>query len=100
MDDTIVWRKSSSKATPSSSLPPKEVRELLADDVPQLQYLPPTIQTKIAQGRSAKGMSQKQLAQQLNVKPDVIKQLETSRIYPFNRNFIRKVEQTLNTKVM
>ena len=52
----------------------------------------------IQQGRQAKGMTQKQLAQKINEKATVVAQYEQGKAIP-NNAIIRKMERALGTKL-
>lgn len=52
---------------------------------------------QIQKARNNKGLSQKQLAQQLNIKPDIINQYESGKIKPDNR-ILQKMGNILGVK--
>ena len=52
----------------------------------------------IQQARQAKNMSQSQLAQQLNVKPNVINEYESGKVVP-NNQLLGKMERILKVKL-
>ncbi|KAK3242088.1 multiprotein-bridging factor 1b [Cymbomonas tetramitiformis] len=52
----------------------------------------------IIQGRSAKGLTQAQLAQQINEKPQIIQEYETGKAIP-NNQILSKMERILGVKL-
>jgi len=57
-----------------------------------------SLKKQIQQSRMAKGWSQVQFAQQLNLKPDVIREYENGKAIPDN-NILNKMRQKLGVKL-
>jgi len=56
------------------------------------------LRVAIAQARNAKGLTQKQLATQLNMQPQVINEYESGKAIP-NNQIIAKIERALGAKL-
>jgi len=56
------------------------------------------LRVAIAQARNAKGLTQKQLATQLNMQPQVINEYESGKAIP-NNQVISKIERALGAKL-
>lgn len=56
------------------------------------------LKTAIMKARTAKGLTQKQLAQQLNMQPQVINEYESGKGVP-NNAIIAKIEKALGAKL-
>merc|ERR1711959_595475 len=72
----------------------------LEDDSEELSHakVPTELKQAIMKGRAAKGLTQKQLAQQLNMQPQVINEYESGKAVP-NNQIIAKIEKALGTKL-
>ena len=57
-----------------------------------------SLSQKIQKGRTAKGMKQKDLANRINVKPQIIGDYESGRAIPDNK-ILGKIERTLGIKL-
>ena len=67
------------------------------DEVPAPTYVPKSICIEIQQARCAKKMSQQDLANRLNVKKNIVNELESGKMI-YNKGFIRKVKNILQIK--
>lgn len=65
------------------------------DGNPILKTLPNDFGRKMQAARQAKGWSQKQLGQKLNVKPEIIREYEQGKVVNPNRAFGRKIGRIL-----
>lgn len=63
------------------------------------EKLDPEIKKLIMQARQAKGWTQKELAQKLNVKPAVINDYESGRVIP-NKQLLNKMQNILNVRLV
>jgi ribosome-binding protein aMBF1 (putative translation factor) len=63
-------------------------------DVPVLNYIDSETKNKIISMRNAKGYTQAQLAQKLNVDKSVIASYESGKVIP-NKNFIQRIYKVL-----
>lgn len=63
-------------------------------DVPVLNFIESETKNKIISMRNAKGLTQAQLAQKLNVDKSVIASYESGKAIP-NKNFIQKIYRVL-----
>ena len=61
-------------------------------------YVGITIGKKISQARAAKKLSQKQLAQQLNIQPSILQTYENGKALR-NNSMLSKIEKALGVKV-
>merc|ERR550537_2194600 len=67
-------------------------------DVGEVQKVPTELKVAIQKGRAAKGLTQKQLATQLNMQPQVIQGYENGKEVP-NNAVIAKIEKALGCKL-
>ena len=93
--ETVVLRKPVTIVNPASKSKPKELKE---GDEFNVAKVSTELKRAIQQARTAKKMSQKELASALNVpKQDIIK-YENGTIIPSNA-YIRRIEVILKTKL-
>lgn len=69
-----------------------------SDEGGKIEKVSLSLSQKIQQGRSAKGMKQKDLATKINVKPQVIGDYECGRAVPDNK-ILGKIERALGIKL-
>ena len=69
-----------------------------AEEAGKIETVSLSLSQKIQQGRSAKGMKQKDLATKINVKPQVIGDYESGRAVPDNK-ILGKIERALGIKL-
>lgn len=68
------------------------------EDAPKLKSLDRNVSLRIQQARQAKGWTQKELAQKISEKPQVINEYESGRAIP-NNQILAKMERVLGTKL-
>jgi ribosome-binding protein aMBF1 (putative translation factor) len=73
----------------------KEMIRLMEDDIPKLNKMSREYALAITNGRTAMGFSQKDLAQRLSVKDNIIKEYENCQVANFNMGFLKKILRTL-----
>lgn len=72
-------------------------KKLDGDDVPPTKYVPKDIAKQIQQARTAKKMTQQDLANRLNVKKTIINDLESGKMI-LNKGFVNRVKRVLGIK--
>eukprot|EP00993_Chasmostoma_nieuportense_P005642 NODE_6265_length_555_cov_12.873832_g6100_i0.p1 GENE.NODE_6265_length_555_cov_12.873832_g6100_i0~~NODE_6265_length_555_cov_12.873832_g6100_i0.p1 ORF type:complete len:151 (+),score=35.06 NODE_6265_length_555_cov_12.873832_g6100_i0:52-504(+) len=72
----------------------------LDDDTETLKHagIPPQVRLAIAQGRQAKGWTQKDLAQNINERPQIVNEFECGKALP-NQQVLGKMEKALGVKL-
>jgi len=98
-DGKIVKEKILSGKRPNSNSNNCDInkKKLDDDDVPAPTYVPKSICIEIQQARCARKMSQQDLANRLNVKKNIVNELESGKMI-YNKGFIRKVKNILQIK--
>ncbi len=95
----IVFTKKPQELKKKESIqkPPgnKEMIRLLEDDIPNLNKMSIKYAQAIVDGRIAMGFTQKDLAQRLSVKDNVIKEYENCQVKNFNVGFLKKILRTI-----
>jgi len=71
------------------------LNKLENDEIIKIDNIPLDISKKIQQARNVSKMTRKDLAQKLNVKENIIVDLENAK-YKFDKQLIRKIEKILN----
>lgn len=95
----IVLRKTEHKSQPPQhSTGYKKLKNLDSDNPEAPKTLGLTVAKRIQQGRVSKNLTQKQLAQKINVKPQVITEYETGKAIP-NQTILNKIARTLGIKL-
>ena len=74
-----------------------KISKLDIDDITKLKYFPKDICNSITQARCAKKLSRDDLAKQLNMKVDVIANIELGKAL-YDGNTIAKIKKNLNIK--
>lgn len=69
-------------------------QELDSDEPPVPKQIERKISTEIAQKRNAKGLTQKKLANQLNLQPSLINDYESGKVIP-DKGILRKIMNAL-----
>ena len=69
-----------------------------SEDAPKVKTLNRSVSLRIQQARQAKGWTQKELAQKISEKPQVINDYESGRAIP-NNQILSKMERVLGTKL-
>jgi putative transcription factor len=91
--ETIFMTNSKEKIPQTGPKPPIDTHQ--AEPLPKITV---ELKTAIQQARIAKKLSQKELAQQINIPVSVINDYEKGNAIP-NNNFIAKLEKFLGTKL-
>ena len=76
----------------------KEFHKLNEDDIPKLDKITPEQCKILREARSAKGMTQSDLAKSLNINVSVIKEYEGGSIAKFNKTFYNNLLRKLGVK--
>eukprot|EP00908_Phaeocystis_cordata_P024287 Transcript_6755.p2 GENE.Transcript_6755~~Transcript_6755.p2 ORF type:complete len:152 (-),score=53.32 Transcript_6755:214-669(-) len=84
------------KQATAASAKARQLEEMT--DVGEVQKVPTELKVAIQKGRAAKGLTQKQLATQLNMQPQVIQGYENGKEVP-NNAVIAKIEKALGCKL-
>ena len=92
-----VEKANSQRATPVTDRG-VSIRDLEEGEVKALPKATNEFKTAFSEARRCAGLNQKELAQRLNMRPEVIKGWENGNIVPTNPE-IAKAEQTLKTKL-
>jgi ribosome-binding protein aMBF1 (putative translation factor) len=97
--EPVVFTKKPQELKKKESIqkPPgnKEMIRLMEDDIPKLNKMSREYAQAIVDGRTAMGFSQKDLAQRLSVKDNVIKEYENCQVTNFNMGFLKKILRIL-----
>lgn len=75
------------------------LRKLDSNDIIIIDKIPLEICKKIQQGRLEKNLTRKELAQKLNIKENIITEIENGK-YKYDKQLIRKIEKILNYKIL
>lgn len=75
------------------------LNKLENDEIIKIETIPLDVSKKIQQARTALKMTRKDLAQKLNVKENIIIDLENAK-YKFDKQLIRKIEKILNHPIL
>jgi len=74
----------------------KEYIKLVEDDIPKLNKIPREYAQAIIDGRKALNINQKELAQKLCIKDNIIKEYENCTVVNFNLQFYKRILRVLN----
>lgn len=77
----------------------KEFQKLNDDDIPKLDKITPEQSNILKAARSAKGISQKDLAKSLNINVSIIQDYENGTIAKFNKTFYNNLLRKLGVQV-
>lgn len=69
------------------------------EEIIKLEKIPLNVSIKIQQNRNICKMSRKELAQKLNIKENIIIDIENGK-YKFDKQLIRKIEKILNCNIL
>lgn len=99
MEDHQNWKevivsKKKKVSRPNMSISNEE-KKLLSDEPELPKKIEFTLSKRIQQGRANKNMTQKELARQLNIKPQVIQSYENGSVIP-DKNILNKIFRILN----
>lgn len=73
----------------------KEMNRLIEEEIPKLNKMTREYALAITNARNAAGLSQKDLAQKMSVKIDVIREYENYQVTNFNMGFYKKLLRNL-----
>jgi ribosome-binding protein aMBF1 (putative translation factor) len=74
----------------------KEYIKLVEDDIPKLNKITREYSQAIIDGRKALNITQKDLAQKLCIKDNIIKEYENCSVVNFNLQFYKRILRALN----
>lgn len=74
----------------------KEYIKLLEDDIPKLNKITREYAQAIVDGRKALNITQKELAQKMCIKDNIIKEYENCSVVNFNLQFYKRILRALN----
>jgi ribosome-binding protein aMBF1 (putative translation factor) len=74
----------------------KDYIKLVEEDIPKLPKMTREYAQAITTGRNALGLNQKQLAQKLAVKDNIIKEYENCTVVNFNLGFYKRILKAVN----
>lgn len=74
----------------------KEYIKLVEDDIPKLNKITREYAQAIVDGRKALNITQKELAQKMCVKDNIIKEYENCSVVNFNLQFYKRILKALN----
>ena len=74
----------------------KEYIKLVEDDIPKLNKITREYAQAIVDGRKALNITQKELAQKMCVKDNIIKEYENCSVINFNLQFYKRILKALN----
>ncbi len=74
----------------------KEYIKLIEDDIPKLNKITREYSQAIIDGRKALNITQKDLAQKLCIKDNIIKEYENCSVVNFNLQFYKRILRALN----
>ena len=75
------------------------LNKLENDEIIKIDNIPLDISKKIQQARNTSKITRRDLAQKLNVKENIIIDLENAK-YKFDKQLIRKIEKILNCQIL
>lgn len=90
----VVLYKNNTSNTNNKRKKPTKFQELDSDEPPVPKQIDHKISTEIAQKRNAKGLTQKKLANQLNLQPSLINDYESGKVIP-DKGILRKIMNAL-----
>ena len=96
--EPVVFKKAKEQKQINTQNQPgfKEYIKLVEDDIPKLNKITREYAQAIVDGRKALNITQKELAQKLCVKDNIIKEYENCSVVNFNLQFYKRILKTLN----
>ena len=98
--EPVILKNSKSKAQKQNNTPNqaghKEYIKLLEDDIPTLNKITREYAQAIVDGRKALNITQKELAQKMCIKDNIIKEYENCSVVNFNLQFYKRILKALN----
>ena len=93
-EPVVFTKNSNNNSSINKRKKPTKFQELDSDEPPIPKQIDRKISTDISQRRTAKGLTQKKLAQQLNLQQCVINDYESGKVIP-DKNILRKIMNAL-----
>lgn len=90
----VVLTKNKQKVTTQNKDSKPEI--IKEDDIPKLNKISKEYSLAIINGRNALNFTQKQLAQKLCIKDNIIKEYENCSVVNFNLQFYKRILKSLN----
>ena len=98
--EPVILKNSKSNAQKQNNTPNqaghKEYIKLLEDDIPTLNKITREYAQAIVDGRKALNITQKDLAQKMCIKDNIIKEYENCSVVNFNLQFYKRILKALN----
>jgi ribosome-binding protein aMBF1 (putative translation factor) len=96
----VVLKNTKANAQKQNNIPNqaghKEYIKLLEDDIPVLNKITREYAQAIVDGRKALNITQKDLAQKMCIKDNIIKEYENCSVVNFNLQFYKRILKALN----
>lgn len=96
----VVLKNTKAKTQKQNNIPNqaghKEYIKLLEDDIPTLNKITREYAQAIVDGRKALNITQKDLAQKMCIKDNIIKEYENCSVVNFNLQFYKRILRALN----
>ena len=96
----VVLKNTKAKTQKQNNIPNqaghKEYIKLLEDDIPTLNKITREYAQAIVDGRKALNITQKDLAQKMCIKDNIIKEYENCSVVNFNLQFYKRILKALN----
>lgn len=96
----VVLKNTKAKVQKQNNIPNqtghKEYIKLLEDDIPTLNKITREYAQAIVDGRKALNITQKDLAQKMCIKDNIIKEYENCSVVNFNLQFYKRILKALN----
>lgn len=99
-NDIVIRLKKPEKANHPHIQKPtgnKQIQKLENEEPEAPKKIAPDVKKKICQARTAMKMTQQELAQRINVKPDIVKDYECGNAIP-NPQILNRLQKVLNIK--
>lgn len=90
----VILRKNNTKPPPPKAQSNAKFKKIDSDDPKPPQTLNHSVKIRIQQGRVAKKLTQKQLAQKLNLPVQIIAEYESGKAIP-NRQILSKIGRVI-----
>lgn len=91
----VIHNKAKKKEVKQNPAGTKEFAKLNEDDIPKLDKITPEQCQALREARTAKGLSQVDLAKSLNINVAVIKDYENGTVAKFNKRFYNTIMRRL-----
>jgi len=98
--EPVVFNNKTKEQKKQNNLPNppgfKEYIKLVEDDIPKLNKITREYAQIIIDGRKAQNITQKELAQKMCIKDNIIKEYENCSVVNFNLQFYKRILKALN----